>query len=136
MLLFTEDGLFYVVVKDWDEDFLWARSQDRRSIEELVEFLKSEHPDKTYTLMRRSDWDYEFRVAVSRDEWSDYLDFKTDLIQAGKFKPTVAQARGHNHPISKAVTELFYFMSHNRPSGTLPNWLKPLDKRTRKVGAK
>jgi ferredoxin-NADP reductase len=123
MLVFTEDGLFYVVVKDWDGDFLWARSQDRRSIEELVEFLKAEHPERSYALMHQPDWDYEFRAKVTRSEWSDYLDFKTDLIQAGKFKPTVGAARGHTHPISRAVTELFYFMSENRPNGSKPAWL-------------
>lgn len=124
MLVFTEDGCFYSTVKDFDGDFLWVRSQDKRSIEQFIKFLKAIHPDRTYTLMRRPEWDYEFRVRAERDEWGAYLEATAQAIEANKIKPTIAAAVGHDHAYAKAVSELFYRLSETRPSGTVPAWLR------------
>jgi len=124
-VVFTEDGCYYTAVKDWDEDYLWVRSQDRRSIDRLVRLMEALHPDEQYEVIDRPGWDYQFRVALWREEWAEFLSVGAAGIQAGKIKPAVMDAVGHGHPVYRCVEQVFYFMSRNRTDGSKPNWLRP-----------
>lgn len=128
MLLVTDRGHYFTVVEDFDDpDVLWVRSQDRQSIEHVVTVLRrlvtipAEKAD--LELLDEPAWDYQFRVKLTRPLWAMYLEHVTNETTAHKLKPAVAEARGANHPISKLVEETFYYMSHNRPDGSLPDWL-------------
>jgi hypothetical protein len=117
MLLITDKGHAFNVVVDFDDpSVLWARSQDRQSIMHASTFLAAD-------VLEEPTWDYEFRIAIGRQEWADYLKHVTFETDAVKMKPAVAQARGHEHPISRVVEDVFYALSHNRPDGSRPAWL-------------
>jgi hypothetical protein len=128
MLLVTDKGLYYTVVEDFDDpDVIWARSQDKRSIQAVISHLQNRfpipHAGVTYELVDEPSWDYQFRVRLTRPLWSAYLEHVTDETHAHKLKPAVAEARGKLHPVSRMVEEVFYYMSKNRPDGSKPAWL-------------
>lgn len=129
MLMVTEKGHYYTAVEDfYDPEIVWVRSQDRESIEEVIRGLGAlvPVPDErvTYELVDRPDWDYEFRVKLTKELWALWLGELARSIDCHTIKSTVAQARGHGHPISKMVESVFYFMSNNRPDGSIPGWLR------------
>ena len=123
MLLVTDKGHYFTVVEDFkNPERLWARSQDRESIEDASEFIKG-YRGAEVPVTDEPTWDYQFRIAVSREEWAAYLEMTTDQLSAHKIKPAVARARGHEHPISKMVESVVYYMSEHRPDGSKPAWL-------------
>jgi len=130
MLLVTDRGHYFTVVEDMDDpEMVFVRSQDRESIEDVIGTLQDHIPipDRrvSYELVDEPDWDYQFRVRLTRGLWAWYLDdFVEHRLRAHKLKPAVAEARGHRHPVSRMVEEVFYYMSHNRPGGTKPAWLR------------
>lgn len=128
MILITDKGHYFTVVEDMaDQGMLWVRSQDKRSVQHVIAVLQSRIPipvdGVTYELIDNADWDYRFRVRLSRELWAVYLEVVAEETSAYKLKPAIAEARGDKHPISKLTEEIFYYMSHNRPDGTLPAWL-------------
>ena len=128
MLIFTGQGHFLSVVEDAnDPEMLLVRSQDRESVQGVITPLKRRFPIPdtrvTYELVDEPDWDYQFRVRLTRSLFREYLAGTVDGIDYHKVKPTVAKARGHEHPISRMVEEIFYRMSENRSDGSLPAWL-------------
>ena len=134
MLLFTENGHYFTVVEDFtDPEFLWVRSQDKASIRDVIGHLKNRFPipanGVTFELINEPTWDYQFRVKLTRPLWAEYLGHVTDTLCANKLKPAVAAARGYDHPIAKAVEQVFYYMSENRPDGSKPAWLEGTFKR-------
>lgn len=123
MLLVTDKGLYYTVVEDFKNPArLWARSQDKDSIEDLREWLKG-YRNQDVEVSDEPTWDYQYRIAVTRREWADYLGQLTEDLSAHKLKPAVARARGHEHPVSRMVESVFYYMSEHRPDGSKPAWL-------------
>lgn len=120
MLLVTGKGHYFTVVEHKDDpELLLVRSQERESVEHVIETL----PATGLVLIDEPDWDYRFRVILTRPEFQKYLELTVDEIDYPKVKPAVATARGASHPISKMVNEVFYYMSENRPDGSLPAWL-------------
>lgn len=129
MLLVTDKGLYYTVVEDFDDPtVLWARSQDRKSVEEAAVWLEDRF-SHGFPVINEPTWDYQFRVKVSREEWGAWLAHQSYQVSAHKLKPAVAQARGALHPISRMVEEVFYFMSENRPDGSKPGWLRGVSRK-------
>lgn len=124
MLLITERGHAFTAVEDIDDpSMLFVRSQDRESIEDLatsLEGLTGHRPE----VIERPDWDYQFRCHLERRELDAYLSDAVNRISAHKLKPAVAESRGHDHPISHAVFDLFMYLSRNRPDGSVPAWLR------------
>jgi len=119
MLLFTDAGHVFSVVVDFDDPtVLWARSQDRESIEHAAVAL-----GRPGDVIEEPTWDYQFRIQVSREDWAEYLRLVTMETSAVKLKPAVEAARGFEHPVYVAVEEVFYRLSHNRPDGSKPGWL-------------
>lgn len=125
MLLVTGKGHYFTVVEHKDDpELLLVRSQDRESIEHVISVLRGKGmPGSELELIDEPDWDYQFRVIIPRPIFMLYLDQVVGEIDYPKVKPAVAKARGANHPISKMVNEVFYYMSENRPDGSLPAWL-------------
>lgn len=128
MLIFTGRGHFLSVVEDMnDPEMVFVRSQDRESVQRVITVLEGQIPvpDKrvTYELIDEPDWDYQFRVHLTKSLFQVYLIDTVYDIDYHKVKPTVAEARGYEHPISRMVEEIFYRMSENRPDGSLPAWL-------------
>ena len=128
MLLVTEQGFYFTVVEDFDDpEFLWVRSQDKASIRDVIGYLQNRFPipanGVTFELVDQPTWDYQFRVKLTRPLWAAYLEHATDELHANKLKPAVAEARGWDHPISRMVEEVFYYMSNNRPDGSVPGWI-------------
>lgn len=128
MLLVTDKGHYFTVVEDIDDpEMLWVRSQDKESIEHASNVLSGliPIPDSRadYEVIDEPEWDYQYRIRVTRPLWGMYLQYATDRTRAHKLKPAVAAARGTGHPVSKMVYEVFMFMSENRPDGSLPAWL-------------
>ncbi len=123
MLLISDKGHYFNVVEDFDDpSVLWARSQDRQSINHAAAYIAAVR-DQDVPVIDQPTWDYQFRISVSREEWSDYLAYTTEELSATKTKPAVAAARGHNHPVYKAVEDVFYRMSYDRPDGSKPAWV-------------
>jgi hypothetical protein len=124
MLLVTDTGHYFTVVEDFDDPtVLWARSQDRRSIEhaqEVIGHLGARVPQ----VVNQPTWDYQFRLRLSRAEWALYLEYVAlEETTAHKLKPAVAEARGKLHPVARMVEEVFYYMSYNRPDRSKPGWI-------------
>lgn len=125
MLLVTDRGMYFTVVEDMDDPAkLFVRSQDKASIQharEVIGHLGTRIPP----ISDEPDWDYQFRIHVFRPEWALYLEYVTlEETTAHKLKPAVAAARGAKHPVSKLVEQVFYYMSRNRPDGSVPGWMR------------
>lgn len=128
MLLTTGKGHYLTAVEDFDqEDLVWVRSQDRASVQRVIDVMRQRVPipDErvTYELIAEPTWDYEFRVKLTKGLFGIYLAEEAQAIDYYKLKPAVAEARGKTHPISRMVEEVFYYMSYNRPDGSKPAWL-------------
>lgn len=128
MLLVTDKGHYFTVVEDFkDPDVLWVRSQDKQSIKHVIAVLGARVPipdaKADYTLVDEPSWDYQYRVRLTRPLWAMYLDTAVRELEAHKLKPAVARARGHEHPVSRMVESVFYYMSEHRPDGSKPAWL-------------
>ncbi len=128
MLLVTDKGHYFTMVEDFDDpEFLWVRSQDKASIKHVIAYLNNRipipHKGVTYELIDEPTWDYQFRVRLTRPLWAMYLEHATNETHAHKLKPAVAEARGKQHPVSRMVEEVFYYMSYNRPDRSRPGWL-------------
>lgn len=123
MLLVTDKGHYFTVVEDFDDpSVLWVRSQDRESIVHAIETMWGRDAVEEQ-MVNEPTWDYQFRVAMSRDTWAGYLEAVTEETHAHKLKPAVGMARGKTHPISRMVEEVFYYMSYNRPDRSRPGWI-------------
>lgn len=139
MLLVTGTGTYLTIVEDMDDaEMVFVRSQDKLSVQRVISKLERVVPIPdtrvTYELIENPEWDYQFRVHLTKALFSTWLEHEAMKIDYHKVKPTVSEARGFDHPISKMVEDVFYDMSHNRPDGSLPGWLRPAGRRrTQKV---
>lgn len=123
MLVFTGSGSYWTAVEDRDSDDLWLRSQDEASVDAAVAALEKMYPGRTYKVIIQPTWDYLARIKISKEEFGALLTEEASRIDYHKIKPTVAQAVGVDHPVSRMVAEIFYRMSENRPDGSLPGWM-------------
>jgi hypothetical protein len=96
MWVYTTHGFFSAVVLQQDDTQVMVRARAFKDIESLCKDLKIPltHISKT------PNADYGFRIVMSRDRWSQWLDMQTRRMDYGNFKSAVAQVdteRAHGY---------------------------------------
>jgi hypothetical protein len=86
MWVFTLDGFFSVVQKDWDKDtdIVQVRGRNKGDLERFVQRMNLHEK-----LIETPEADYHFRVITTRQVWGKYLDQMARSISYDNFKHEV-----------------------------------------------
>lgn len=87
MWVFTQDGFVSAVASDRDPEVLVVRARDKVSLSLLAEVTGSD-------IVELPGRDYEYRVFVTRDQFSSWLMSQADAIDYSNFKNRLWQTRG------------------------------------------
>jgi len=87
MWVFTQDGFVSAVDNGQSPGKLTVRSRDRESLELLSDITGS-------AIVELPGRDYEYRVYVTRDEFSNWLTSHVDHLDYRNFKNRIAATRG------------------------------------------
>lgn len=87
MWVFTQDGFISAVDNNQVHGKLAVRARDKKSLELLSEMTGQPIVELKYS-------DYEYRVYVTRDEFTQFMVSQIDRLTYGNFKNRIWQTRG------------------------------------------
>ena len=136
MWMFFENGTFYSAVQEKnDENVKWVRTRDQRSAELLAEWATLER-GKPVEILEWQKRDYAYRIRLTRDEWTRFVNFQLEMAQATNFKSEVAKNIGYTagkrwldalHDVWQVMFDLQWDLKYPKKSVKTPNDAEPED---------
>jgi hypothetical protein len=87
MWVFSETGFVSAVVDPKDSNVMVVRSRDKKSIQPLADFAGTE-------IIELPNRDYEYRVFVERETFSDWVLRSISTMEYGNYKSRMYTTRG------------------------------------------
>lgn len=87
MWVFTQDGFVSAVESDRDPGTLVVRARDKQSLQMLSDLTGAE-------LVELRGRDYEYRIFISKDQFTDWVAAQVAAIDYSNFKNRLWQTRG------------------------------------------